>query len=740
MESETKGGDGVLDLNFVAVEQPETLTDGPADLGSGVPEIGVKEDEEVEEVIGDHDTGISALAEVGKVAVEVEDTEADTDVVDEKSKETVIDEDQSARAFEGGSSTKRKKGRRRKSAVVRDEYDSRPCPFQDENKTAFAVSDIVWGKVRSHPWWPAQIFDPSDASKMASNNRKKDHYLVAYFGDKTFAWCDDSQLKPFQKHFLQLENQNSMEAFVTAKDAALQEVSRRVDLGMACRCFMDRSYASLLDSKFENSGVRERTPSYPINKSWIANSFDPLRLIDSIQAFAQSPNERIDKLELVILKSQLKAFYRLKGYSELPTFVIGAGLEDNIEVSVSEENKSGKRAAADPSKPIFSDSASRKTKSRDKGSSVGKEKHDSTSKRKISGKEVGVPSSPTSSDDAFRKTKSRDKGGLIGKEKQDSQSKKKRSDSNAADRSNLISKTKSKERGSSVGKEKQSPPSKGKRSGKEFTHPSSDDDLRKSKSVSSRSSVGTEKHVVERGRKRKSLSKLIEESDHQGSDDDKDACEMNTSHSSHRNQELEDFDVDDIGKGKEKKLDALGDFMTKSQTSSSKPQSKFGELMRRVAGQMTGSPPMLKPNGETVRKSSSKVTRRKRGRGAILKQKKAVKETESDSNDHSSDEMHPEDTAISEDEKFASSGQDTEGEPQIKKQKQQQSAGDPTVSLPSGRMPDTYSEGNSLDPSNRSSEFSSKSSLPVEAEPNTIVLVHEDNGATSDAMHVDAHG
>ncbi|KAG6523148.1 uncharacterized protein LOC122045017 [Zingiber officinale] len=734
MDSETKAGDGVLDLNFVAGEQPETLTGGPADLGSGVPEIGVKEDEEVEEVSGDHDTEISALAEVGKVAAEVEDTEADRDVVDEKSKETVIDEDESARA--SGSSAKRKKGRRRKSAVVRDEYDSRSRAFQDENKTVFAVSDIVWGKVRSHPWWPAQIFDPSDASKMASNNRKKDHYLVAYFGDKTFAWCDDSQLKPFQKHFLQLENQNSMEAFVTAKDDALQEVSRRVDLGMACHCFMDRSYASLMNSKFENAGVRERTPSYPVNKSWIANSFDPLRLIDSIEAFARSPNGRIDKLELVILKSQLKAIYRLKGYSELPTFVIGAGLEDNIEVSVSVENKSGQKTAVDPSKPIFADNASRKTKSRDKGSSVGKEKHDSTSKRKISGKEVGGSSSPTFSDDAFRKTKSRDKGGSVGKEKQDSQSKKKRSDSNVADRSNPTSKTKSKERGSSVGKEKQIPPLKGKRSDKEFTHPSSDDDLRKTKSVSSRSSVGTEKHVVERGRKRKSLSKLIEES----SDDGKDACEMNASHSSHRNQELEDFDVDDIGKGKEKKLDALGDFVTKSQTSSSKQQSKFGELMRRVAGQMTGSPPMLKPNGETIRKSSSKVTRRKRGRSAILKQKKTVIEIESDSNGHSSDEMHPEDTAISEDEKFASSGQDTEGEPQIKKQNKKQSAGDPTVSLPLGRMPDTYSEGNSLDPSNRSSEFSPKSSLPVEAEPNTIVLVHEDNGATSDEMHVDAHG
>ncbi|XP_074569667.1 uncharacterized protein LOC141826325 [Curcuma longa] len=684
MDSENKAGDGFLDLNFAAGEQPETLT-------------GVEEDEQAEEAIGKHDDGTDsgggALAETGKLIVEVEDTEADDDVVDEKLEAVEFEDRSAARESERGSSAKRKKGRRRKSAVVLDEHDS-CCYLQDENKTVFAVSDLVWGKVRSHPWWPAQIFDPSDASEMALNNRKKDHYLVAYFGDKTFAWCDDSQLKPFQKHFSQLANQNSMDAFLTAKDAALQEVSRRVDLGMTCCCFRDESYARLQDSKFENAGVWEGTPNYPVNRSWIASSFDPLRLIGSLQALARSPNEGVDKLELVIFKSQLKAFYRAKGYSELPVFVIGAGLEDNIEDSA----------------PKFLDSASRKTKLGDKGSSVGKEKHGLASKEKISDKEVAGLLSSTSSDEGSMKTKLRDKGGSVIKEKQGSRSKNKRSDKEVVDRPNRTSKTKSKDRGWSVGKEEQSPPSKLKKSGKRFVDPSSDNDSRKTKSVGKRSSVGTERHVVESGKKRKSVSKLIEESDHQGRDDDKGASERNTSRSSRRKLEVEDFDVDDIGKGKEKKLDALGDFMTKSQTSSSRQQSKFGELMRRVAGQMTGSPPMLKPNGETVGRSSSKVTRRKRGSSAILKQKTTLRETNSVSNENSSDEMLPAGTAV-----------------------------DPAPSLPLSTMSDTNSEGNSLNPSNRSSEFSPKHSLPVEAEPETTFSVHE-NEAISEEMHVDAHG
>ncbi|KAG6478026.1 hypothetical protein ZIOFF_061458 [Zingiber officinale] len=124
MDSENKPGDGFLDLNFAAGEQPETLTRA-------------KEAEQVEAVIGKHDDGTDsgggALAETEKVTVEAEDTEAEEDAVDEKSK------DQSVR-----SSAKRKKGRRRKSAAVLDEHDSCCCPFQDENKTIFAVSDLVW--------------------------------------------------------------------------------------------------------------------------------------------------------------------------------------------------------------------------------------------------------------------------------------------------------------------------------------------------------------------------------------------------------------------------------------------------------------------------------------------------------------------------------------------------------------------------------------------------------------------
>ncbi|XP_039016251.1 PWWP domain-containing protein 2A-like [Hibiscus syriacus] len=54
-------------------------------------------------------------------------------------------------------------------------------------KSEFCVSDLVSGKVQSHPWWPGQIFDSSAATVKAKKYLKKESYLIAYYGDQTFA-------------------------------------------------------------------------------------------------------------------------------------------------------------------------------------------------------------------------------------------------------------------------------------------------------------------------------------------------------------------------------------------------------------------------------------------------------------------------------------------------------------------------------------------------------------------------
>lgn len=201
----------------------------------------------------------------------------------------------------------------------------------------FSLSDLVWGKVKSHPWWPGQIFDPADASKLASKYRKKDAFLIAYYGDKTFAWCDYSQLKPFYPHFSQLEKLCNSETFSKGINDILMEVSRRIVLGMACSCLRMEEYSNIKYQKIENAGIRGGNIEAVLDKSHIIGYFQPDKLVEYIKTLSLFPNGEVDKLEFTTAWSQLKAFYHSKGYAELPAFVFSGG-EMEIEAETNKED------------------------------------------------------------------------------------------------------------------------------------------------------------------------------------------------------------------------------------------------------------------------------------------------------------------------------------------------------------------------------------------------------------------
>ncbi|KAK9282993.1 hypothetical protein L1049_011220 [Liquidambar formosana] len=210
-----------------------------------------------------------------------------------------------------------------------------------ENEGELSVSDLVWGKVRSHPWWPGQIFDPSDSSEKAMKYQKKDCFLVAYFGDRTFAWNEASLLKPFRTHFSMIEKQNNSEAIINAVNCALEEVSRRVELGLACSCIPKDTYDKIKFQIVENTGIRQESSRRDgVDESASANSFEPDKFIEYIKALAQLPTGGADRLDLVIAKAQLLAFYRQKGGCCLPEFQFCGGLlENDAETSLSEDKK-----------------------------------------------------------------------------------------------------------------------------------------------------------------------------------------------------------------------------------------------------------------------------------------------------------------------------------------------------------------------------------------------------------------
>ncbi|KZV41370.1 dentin sialophosphoprotein-like [Dorcoceras hygrometricum] len=214
-----------------------------------------------------------------------------------------------------------------------------------ENEGKFALSDLVWGKVRSYPWWPGQIFDPADASERAVKYYKKDSYLVAYFGDRTFAWNDASVLKPFRPHFSQIEKQSNSEAFQNAVDCALEEVSRRVELGLTCSCVPEDVFDKIKTQIVENTGIREESSlRTSVDQSTGPSAFEPDKLLEYVRDLAPRASSRADKLDLVIARAQLSAFYCFKGY-RLPTVFPSTGelletdAEETSDMLVSHKSK-----------------------------------------------------------------------------------------------------------------------------------------------------------------------------------------------------------------------------------------------------------------------------------------------------------------------------------------------------------------------------------------------------------------
>ncbi|XP_071706001.1 uncharacterized protein [Rutidosis leptorrhynchoides] len=193
----------------------------------------------------------------------------------------------------------------------------------------FAVSDLVWGKVRSHPWWPGQIMDPADASQKAMKYHKTGRYLVAYFGDHSFAWNDSTTLVPFRANFSQMVKQTNLESFKIAVESALDEVSRRVKLGLACSCVPKNIYKKIEYQVIENAGVRKKSSTRRgLEKSASVASFEPDKLVEYVKLLAQLPYEG-DKLEVAMAKAQLSFYSRYKKLPEPSEFrCYGELLED----------------------------------------------------------------------------------------------------------------------------------------------------------------------------------------------------------------------------------------------------------------------------------------------------------------------------------------------------------------------------------------------------------------------------
>ncbi|KAI3817686.1 hypothetical protein L1987_11483 [Smallanthus sonchifolius] len=132
---------------------------------------------------------------------------------------------------------------------------------------------------------------------------------------------------------------------------ALQEVSRRVELGLTCSCIPHDIYENIKYQIVDNSGIKpESSKRHGADKSASVNSFEPDMLVDYMRLLAKFPYDAGDKMELTMAKAQLSSYGRFKGHRQLAEFQLSGDLLEAELVIKDEpysEDDSKKRKALD---------------------------------------------------------------------------------------------------------------------------------------------------------------------------------------------------------------------------------------------------------------------------------------------------------------------------------------------------------------------------------------------------------
>ncbi|KAK6915591.1 PWWP domain [Dillenia turbinata] len=117
-----------------------------------------------------------------------------------------------------------------------DDYAAGEMADTKALRYGFELGDLVWGKVKSHPWWPGHIFNEALASPSVRRTRREGHVLVAFFGDSSYGWFHPAELIPFEPNHTEKSQQTNSRNFVKAVEEAVDETSRRCALGLVCYC------------------------------------------------------------------------------------------------------------------------------------------------------------------------------------------------------------------------------------------------------------------------------------------------------------------------------------------------------------------------------------------------------------------------------------------------------------------------------------------------------------------------
>ncbi|KAJ8572880.1 hypothetical protein K7X08_009391 [Anisodus acutangulus] len=194
----------------------------------------------------------------------------------------------------------------------------------------FEMGDMVWGKVKSHPWWPGHIFSEAFATPSVRRSKREGHILVAFYGDSSYGWFDPDELVHFEPTFAEKSLQVNVKSFTKAVEEGVDEVGRRSALGLVCHCRKRyRQRAASVNGFFAvDFSDLEKNCTYSASQIKKARErFQPKETLDFVRKLALKPRSEVhEDLNFVKKKATALAYRKAVFEEEDPTYAEAFGV------------------------------------------------------------------------------------------------------------------------------------------------------------------------------------------------------------------------------------------------------------------------------------------------------------------------------------------------------------------------------------------------------------------------------
>ncbi|KAM3400897.1 hypothetical protein ACQJBY_005620 [Aegilops geniculata] len=219
-----------------------------------------------------------------------------------------------------------------------------------------SFGDMVWGKVKSHPWWPGHVYSLtlSDDPEVHRGHRHG-LVLVAFFGDGSYGWFEPHELVRFEDHFVEKTSQGGSRTFPAAVAESLDEISRRSALALLCPC---RGPDTFRQHNEDRRFLLVNVPGFDSNAEYLPEQvtaarerFVPQKMYDFLQNAAVQQRDAAETAARTLPGIEMAAMlmaYRRSRYERYDlTYAESFGVDSKkaLEGEVKAENERSQRVA-----------------------------------------------------------------------------------------------------------------------------------------------------------------------------------------------------------------------------------------------------------------------------------------------------------------------------------------------------------------------------------------------------------